>query len=151
MEDFNCLGPSGCGKSSLLDILADRKDPRGLSGQVLIDGLPPPPSFKYIVGYVVQDDIISGALSVRENLMFSANVRLPADVSVDERTARVTKVIQDLGLEACADTRMGTEALRGVSGGERKRTCIGMELVLAPKILFLDEPTTGSCFSVLQV
>jgi len=137
------LGPTGCGKSSLLDILADRKDPRGLSGQVLVDGRSPPPSFKYIVGYVVQDDIISGTLTVRENLMFSANVRLPNDISEDERKERVTQVIHDLGLESCADTKMGTEFLRGVSGGERKRTCIGMELVLSPKILFLDEPTTG--------
>ncbi len=123
--------------------MADRKDPRGLSGQVLVDGCSPPPSFKYIVGYVVQDDIISGTLTVRENLMFSANVRLPNDISKDERKERVTQVIHDLGLESCADTKMGTEFVRGVSGGERKRTCIGMELVLAPKILFLDEPTTG--------
>jgi ATP-binding cassette subfamily G (WHITE) protein 2 len=123
--------------------LADRKDSSGLSGQVFVDGYPPPSSFKYIVGYVIQDDIISGTLTVRENLMFSANVRLSDDVSNDERKERVTKVIHDLGLESCADTKMGTEYLRGVSGGERKRTCIGMELVLSPKILFLDEPTTG--------
>jgi ATP-binding cassette subfamily G (WHITE) protein 2 len=75
--------------------------------------------------------------------MFSANVRLPGEISDQDRTARVTKVIQDLGLESCAETRVGTESTRGISGGERKRTCIGMELVLAPKILFLDEPTTG--------
>ncbi len=123
--------------------MADRKDPHGLSGQVLIDGHRPPASFKYMVGYVVQDDIISGTLTVRENLMFSANVRLSNDVPDDEREKRVTKIIQDLGLESCADTKIGTEFLRGVSGGERKRTCIGMELVLSPKILFLDEPTTG--------
>jgi ATP-binding cassette subfamily G (WHITE) protein 2 len=96
-----------------------------------------------MVGYVVQDDIISGTLTVRENLMFSANVRLSNDVPDDEREKRVSKIIQDLGLESCADTKIGTEFLRGVSGGERKRTCIGMELVLSPKILFLDEPTTG--------
>jgi ATP-binding cassette subfamily G (WHITE) protein 2 len=123
--------------------LADRKNPHGLSGQVFVDGYPPPPSFKYIVGYVVQDDIISGTLTVRENLMFSANVRLPNDVSDNERRERVTKLIHDLGLESCANTKIGNEFLRGVSGGERKRTCIGMELVLSPKILFLDEPTTG--------
>lgn len=140
------LGPTGCGKSSLLDILADRKDPIGLSGQVLIDGSPPSPSFKYIVGYVVQDDSISGTLTVRENRMFSANVRLPNEVDDDERRNRVTQVIHDLGLEICADTRVGTEFLRGVSGGERKRTCIGMELVLSPKILFLDEPTAGQYY-----
>jgi ATP-binding cassette subfamily G (WHITE) protein 2 len=99
-----------------------------------------------MVGYVVQDDIISGTLTVRENIVFSANVRLPADVSETERKERVGKVIEELGLESCADTRIGTEFLRGVSGGERKRTCIGMELVLEPKILFLDEPTTGLYF-----
>jgi ATP-binding cassette subfamily G (WHITE) protein 2 len=75
--------------------------------------------------------------------MFSANVRLPNNVSEIERRARVTKIIIDLGLESCADTIVGTTFLRGISGGERKRTCIGMELVLSPKILFLDEPTTG--------
>ncbi|CAF2629932.1 unnamed protein product [Rotaria sp. Silwood2] len=138
------MGPTGCGKSSLLDILAYRKDNHGVSGQVFIDGYPPPSSYKYIVGYVVQDDIISGTLTVRENLMFSANVRLSDDVSDKERKERVTKVIHDLELEACADTKIGTEFLRGVSGGERKRTCIGMELVLSPKILFLDEPTTDA-------
>jgi ATP-binding cassette, subfamily G (WHITE), member 2 len=141
-------GPTGCGKSSLLDILADRKDPHGLSGQVLVDGLPPPPTFKYIVGYVVQDDIISETLTVRENLMFSANVRLPDAISDEERKARVMETIRDLGLESCADTKIGTEFLRGVSGGERKRTCVGMELVLSPKILFLDEPTTGKCHGI---
>lgn len=80
---------------------------------------------------------------MRENLFFSANLRLPKTVSMVEKIERVSSVIRDLSLESCADTRMGTELLRGVSGGEKKRTCIGMELVLSPKILFLDEPTTG--------
>lgn len=82
-------------------------------------------------------------LTVRENLMFSANIRSPNDVPETERKARVKKVITDLGLESCADTIVGSRLLRGISGGERKRTTIGMELVLSPKILFLDEPTTG--------
>ena len=80
-------------------------------------------------------------------------------MSVTEKNDRVACVIKELGLEACADTRVGTEFLRGVSGGEKKRTCIGMELVLSPKILFLDEPTTGkaietthkACAEVLKV
>ena len=110
---------------------------------MLIDGQSPPDSYKYIVGYVVQDDIISGTLTVRENLMFSANVRLSNDVSDAERKDRVNRIIEDLSLLSCADTRVGTELLRGISGGQRKRTCIGMELVLSPKLLFLDEPTTG--------
>ncbi|CAF4061728.1 unnamed protein product [Rotaria sordida] len=137
------MGQTGCGKSSLLDILAHRKDRRGLHGQILVDGLPPPDSFKYMVGYVIQKDTICETLTVQENLMFSANIRLPKEVSYTERVERVMKIISNLGLESCADTKIGTEFIRGVSGGERKRTCIGMELVLAPKIFFLDEPTTG--------
>ncbi|CAM4825163.1 unnamed protein product [Rotaria magnacalcarata] len=137
------MGSTGCGKSSLLDVLAHRKDHRGLSGHIFVDGSPPPSSFKYMVGYVVQDDIIFETLTVRENLMFSANIRLPRNVSHVERAERVAQIIFDLGLESCADTLIGTDFIRGVSGGERRRACIGMELVLAPKIFFLDEPTTG--------
>ncbi|CAF2995963.1 unnamed protein product, partial [Rotaria sp. Silwood2] len=145
------LGPSGCGKSSLLDVLADRKDPNGLSGLVQVDGAPRHPSFKYTVGYVVQEDICSGTLTVRENLWFSINLRMSKEVLITEKKDHVARVIKELGLEACADTRVGTEFLRGVSGGEKKRTCIGMELVLSPKILFLDEPTTGTViFSIHQ-
>jgi len=149
--NIHLTGPTGCGKSSLLDILADRKDPRGMSGCVLVDGLPRHPSFKYTVGYVVQEDIFSGTLTVRENLLFSANLRLPKTVSNREKNDRVLRVIAELGLEFCADTRMGTDLLRGVSGGEKKRTCIGMELVLSPKILFLDEPTTGKILQNIKI
>ncbi|CAF2087852.1 unnamed protein product [Rotaria magnacalcarata] len=142
--DMNAImGPTGCGKSSLLDILADRKDPYGTSGCVLVDGVPRHPSYKYTVGYVVQENVFSETLTVRDNLFFSANLRLPKTLSRREKIDRVLCVIADLGLETCANTRMGTALLRGVSGGEKKRTCIGMELVLSPKILFLDEPTTG--------
>ncbi|CAF1634227.1 unnamed protein product [Adineta ricciae] len=137
------LGPSGCGKSSLLDILADRKDQSGLSGRVLVSGRPRSKTYKYSIGYVVQDDIISGTLTVRENLMFSANVRLQRSKTKEQRNELVDKIIRDLGLERCADTRIGTHFLRGVSGGEKRRVCIGMELVLSPSILFLDEPTSG--------
>ena len=137
------LGPTGSGKSSLLDILADRKDRNGLQGQILIDGMLKPDDFKYRVGYVVQDDIVSGTLTVRENLAFSANLRLPQNTTEEQKQAIVQLVIGQLGLEKCADARVGTEYSRGISGGERKRTNIGMELVLSPSVLFLDEPTTG--------
>jgi ATP-binding cassette subfamily G (WHITE) protein 2 len=82
-------------------------------------------------------------LTVRENLLFSANVRLSRSITANERIDRVNQVIQDLDLQSCADTLIGTDFVRGVSGGEKKRTGIGMELVLSPNVLFLDEPTTG--------
>jgi len=96
-----------------------------------------------MIGYVVQDDIFSGTLTVRENILFSANLRLSESIAPEERSARVDKIIEQLGLSECANVRMGIESKRGVSGGERKRTCIAMEMVLSPVILFLDEPTTG--------
>ncbi|XP_071287531.1 broad substrate specificity ATP-binding cassette transporter ABCG2 [Agelaius tricolor] len=137
------LGPTGSGKSSLLDILAARKDPRGLSGDILINGAPQPANFKCTSGYVVQDDVVMGTLTVRENLKFSAALRLPKSVKEQEKNERVNQIIKELGLSKVADSKVGTQFSRGVSGGERKRTNIGMELITDPSILFLDEPTTG--------
>ncbi|CAH8630319.1 unnamed protein product [Dicrocoelium dendriticum] len=137
------MGPTGSGKSSLLDILAGRKDPRFLSGQVLVDGYPQPKNFKCISGYVVQDDIVMGTLTVRENLNFSAALRMTGRCSRQERRRKVEELIEELGLTSVADSKIGTDLIRGVSGGERKRTNIGMELITDPPVLFLDEPTTG--------
>uniref|UniRef100_F6X753 ABC transporter domain-containing protein n=1 Tax=Ciona intestinalis TaxID=7719 RepID=F6X753_CIOIN len=137
------MGPTGSGKSSLLDILAGRKDPVGLSGNILINNRPLPSNFKRISGYVVQQDIVIGTLTVRENLWFSANLRLPRSVSQKDKKKRIEEILYDLGLTMCADTKIGNEMIRGVSGGEKKRASIGMELITAPTVLFLDEPTTG--------
>ncbi|KFQ71376.1 ATP-binding cassette sub-family G member 2, partial [Phaethon lepturus] len=137
------LGPTGSGKSSLLDILAARKEPHGLSGDILINGAPQPANFKCTSGYVVQDDVVMGTLTVRENLKFSAALRLPKSVKEQEKNERVNQIIKELGLSKVADSKVGTQFTRGVSGGERKRTNIGMELITDPDILFLDEPTTG--------
>ncbi|XP_074010529.1 broad substrate specificity ATP-binding cassette transporter ABCG2 [Numenius arquata] len=137
------LGPTGSGKSSLLDILAARKDPHGLSGDILINGVAQPANFKCTSGYVVQDDVVMGTLTVRENLKFSAALRLPRSVKEQEKNERVNQIINELGLSKVADSKVGTQFTRGVSGGERKRTNIGMELIMDPAILFLDEPTTG--------
>uniref|UniRef100_A0A3Q2YPB3 Broad substrate specificity ATP-binding cassette transporter ABCG2 n=1 Tax=Hippocampus comes TaxID=109280 RepID=A0A3Q2YPB3_HIPCM len=137
------LGPTGSGKSSFLDILAARKDPSGLSGEVLIDGAPQPPNFKCLSGYVVQEDVVMGTLTVRENLRFSAALRLPVHVSEREKEARVNHLVAELGLAKVADCKVGTQMTRGISGGEKKRTNMGMELIIDPPVLFLDEPTTG--------
>ncbi|CAF1203011.1 unnamed protein product [Adineta steineri] len=145
------LGPSGCGKSTLIDILANRKTPKSFLGDVLLDGQVIDDSFKYMSGYVVQEDILSGTLTIKENIMFSLNTRLRTKLPKQERENLVAKVIEDLGLTRRADDTLGTDLKRGVSGGERKRTCIGMELVLAPKVLFLDEPTTGLDATTAQI
>ncbi|CAN9509350.1 unnamed protein product [Ophioblennius macclurei] len=137
------MGATGSGKSSFLDVLAARKDPTGLSGEVLINGAPQPPNFKCLSGYVVQDDVVMGTLTVRENFAFSAALRLPSSISQEEKQQRVEQLIKELGLGRVADSRVGTQLIRGISGGERKRTNIGMELIIDPPVLFLDEPTTG--------
>ncbi|XP_029706425.1 broad substrate specificity ATP-binding cassette transporter ABCG2b [Takifugu rubripes] len=139
------MGPTGSGKTSLLDVIAGRKNPVGLKqGLVLVDGRVVTSELRLSSAYVVQDDILMGTLSVRENLLFSANLRLnPKYHSTEDKNSRVNEIIRDLGLTDCADTKIGTEFLRGVSGGERKRCSIGMELITSPSLLFLDEPTTG--------
>uniref|UniRef100_A0AAZ3SWY3 ABC transporter domain-containing protein n=1 Tax=Oncorhynchus tshawytscha TaxID=74940 RepID=A0AAZ3SWY3_ONCTS len=127
------MGPTGSGKTSLLDVIAGRKDPAGLKfGQVLIDGKMVDSDLRLISAYVVQDDILMGTLSVRENLLFSVNLRLdPRHYSTTDKQQRVDSIIDDLGLQDCAHTKIGTEC------------SIGMELITSPRLLFLDEPTTG--------
>ncbi|RXN27622.1 ATP-binding cassette sub-family G member 2-like isoform X2 [Labeo rohita] len=139
------MGPTGSGKTSLLDVIAGRKDPKGLkSGQVLVDNTIVTSELRLCSAYVVQSDILMGTLTVRENLAFSANLRLSRkEYSSADKEMRVDSVIQELGLKDCADTKIGTMFLRGVSGGEKKRCSIGMELITSPSLLFLDEPTTG--------
>ncbi|XP_071128826.1 broad substrate specificity ATP-binding cassette transporter ABCG2-like [Mytilus edulis] len=149
------LGPTGCGKSTLLDVLAGRKEPLRVSGDLLFNGSPPPENFKCMVGYVVQDDVVMGGLTVRENFAFSAALRLPTHITKADIHEKIQNVISELGLKSCADTKVGNELCRGISGGERKRTNIGMELIISPHVLFLDEPTTGldanTAHSVMQL
>ncbi|XP_072351260.1 broad substrate specificity ATP-binding cassette transporter ABCG2-like [Scyliorhinus torazame] len=137
------MGPLGSGKRTLLDILAARKDPSGLTGEVLIDGTQQPLNFNRIAGYVVHDYMMTETLTVRENLEFSAALRLPKNVSKLERTTRVNSLIKDLRLTKIEDAKIGTYFTRGISDGEKKKTSIAMELVRDPGVLFLDEPTSG--------
>ncbi|CDS42066.1 ATP binding cassette sub family G [Echinococcus multilocularis] len=137
------MGPTGCGKSSLLDVLAGRKDPQFLTGEVLIDGRPQPKNFKCVSGYVVQDDILMGTLTVRETLYLAAMLRRKQGHTKAETNEKINEILDELGLTKIADNKIGTELIRGISGGERKRTSIGMEIIADPPVLFLDEPTTG--------
>lgn len=143
------LGPTGGGKSTLLDALAGRKTLD--SGEVLLNGRRPGEDFKRLTGYCEQQDFLLGTLTVRETVRFSAELRLPPTFALQatpgerrgEIEARVAAVVKELGLEACADTMVGTQFVRGISGGEKKRTNLARELVTDPAIVFMDEPTTG--------
>ncbi|CAI2730458.1 unnamed protein product [Schistosoma spindalis] len=138
------IGPTGCGKSTLLDVLAGRKNPSQLTGYVLLNGkFLPDSARRRLCGYVVQENIVIETLTIRENITFSATLRLPRCTAARERDEKVSSVIEELGLTSVADRIIGTQSTCRVSGGERKRTCIGIELVNDPLVLYLDEPTTG--------
>jgi len=94
----------------------------------------------------------SATATAREALEFSARLRLPKNMSKADRDAIVNDMINSLGLKKCENTMVGSELIRGLSGGERKRVAIGVELVSNPTCLFLDEPTSGlDSFSALNV
>ena len=137
------LGPTGSGKTTLMDVLAGRKNVKMIQGDVIVNGQPTTECFKYMTGYVTQDVHMHDLLSVRESIHFSANLRLPSNVSSKEKSRRVQEVIDKLGLSMVSESRIGNGFVRGISGGELKRAHIAMELVISHSILFLDEPTTG--------
>ncbi|CAI7934262.1 unnamed protein product [Closterium sp. NIES-54] len=149
------MGASGAGKTTLLNILACRIASGRRAGEVELDGLPVRSgTMRRVSAYVMQDDIMFPSLTVRETLMFAAELRLPQGVRREEKAAKVARLLELLGLAEVAETKIGDEGQRGVSGGERKRVAIGTEIICDPKILFLDEPTSGldstSAFRVVR-
>ncbi|CAN1775565.1 ABC transporter G family member 2 [Linum perenne] len=110
---------------------------------------------KVISAYVMQDDLLFPMLTVEETLMFAAEFRLPRSISKSKKKARVQALIDQLGLRSAANTVIGDEGHRGVSGGERRRVSIGTDIIHDPILLFLDEPTSGldstSAFMVAKV
>ena len=97
-----------------------------------------------LTSYVVQEDTsLLPSLTVRETLHFAAIVRLPSHLPRAHKLARADSVLAQLGLRHCADTLVGSEFQKGISGGERRRLNIGIQILTDPKLLFLDEPTSG--------
>ncbi|KAH1227720.1 putative white-brown complex 30 [Glycine max] len=138
------MGPSGAGKTTFLSALAGKTRGCTMTGSILINGKPESiHCYQKIIGYVPQDDIVHGNLTVEENLRFSARCRLSADMPKPDKVLIVERVIESLGLQAVRDSLVGTVEKRGISGGQRKRVNVGMEMVMEPSLLILDEPTTG--------
>jgi ABC-type multidrug transport system ATPase subunit/pSer/pThr/pTyr-binding forkhead associated (FHA) protein len=143
-ELVGLMGPSGAGKSTLISALNGYVPPT--EGAVTINGRDLYRNFgefQGMVGYVPQDDIMHADLTVEEALYFSARLRLPVDFTDQEIGERIKKVLDELGLAGCSRTRIGNAERRGVSGGQRKRVNVAMELLTNPPLLFLDEPTSG--------
>ncbi|KAJ3042599.1 hypothetical protein HDU99_010028, partial [Rhizoclosmatium hyalinum] len=136
------MGPSGAGKTTFMNVLMGKA--ARTAGTLKINGtIAEMASFKKLIGYVPQDDTMIEELSVRENIRYSARIRLPNSWTNAEVNAHVEAIIQALNLSHVADKRIGNVLQRGISGGQRKRVNIGMELAAAPLSVFLDEPTSG--------
>ncbi|TXG75248.1 hypothetical protein ES288_D01G262700v1 [Gossypium darwinii] len=155
-EIMAVLGASGSGKSTLIDALANRISKESLKGSITLNGETLESKLlRVISAYVMQDDLLFPMLTVEETLMFSAEFRLPRSLSKKKKKARVQALIDQLGLRKAAQTVIGDEGHRGVSGGERRRVSIGTDIIHDPIVLFLDEPTSGldstSAFMVVKV
>ncbi|WOK98489.1 ABC transporter G family member 22-like isoform X1 [Canna indica] len=137
------MGPSGSGKTSLLSLLGGRITGNIIQGSITYNDEPYTKALKGRIGFVTQDDVLFAHLTVRETLAYAARLRLPKTMSRQQKEERAMNVIYELGLERCQDTVIGGSFVRGVSGGERKRVCIGNEILINPSLLFLDEPTSG--------
>ncbi|GMV17289.1 MAG: hypothetical protein AMXMBFR56_55130 [Polyangiaceae bacterium] len=138
------MGPSGAGKTTLLLALNGYLPPTG--GQVRINGEDLYAIYDALrgsIGYVPQDDIVHPELTVYEAVRYSAKFRLPSDYSEEEIDRRVQTTLAQLGLESVSHLQIGKPEKKILSGGQRKRVNIAMELVTDPVIMFLDEPTSG--------
>jgi ABC-type multidrug transport system ATPase subunit len=135
------MGPSGAGKSTLMNVLTGKIIPT--SGTIKINGQSDFEfnAIKSMTGYVPQNDIMLEDLTVEENLMYSANTRFLG--TTEDRKNKVDEVLVKLGMTHVRHSLIGDDRRRGLSGGERKRVSIGIELVANPAVLCLDEPTTG--------
>jgi ABC-type multidrug transport system ATPase subunit len=133
------VGPSGAGKTTLLHDLLGFQPPT--DGEIYYDSLPLRTHhdvFRRVLGYVPQSDIIHPQLTVEQTLHYAGRLRLPADTTEEELRARIDRVLDQVGL---ADERQNT--VGRLSGGQRKRASIAVELLTEPRIFFLDEPTSG--------
>ena len=150
------MGPSGAGKTTLLEILTGQRAPS--SGKVFLNGNNLHQNrdrFADSIGYVPQEDVMHRDLTVFEVLYNAARLRLPGDIPNTGIRAHVDKLIGRMGLSHIRDSTIGGEQVRGISGGQRKRVNIALELIDEPPLLFLDEPTSGldatSTLEVLQI
>ncbi len=133
------IGPSGAGKSTLLNALTGARP--ATRGSVTFDGRDLYANYAELrdrIGVVPQDDVVHTQLTVRQALEYASLLRFPADLDTATRRARIDEVVDELGLRAHVDTRVDA-----LSGGQRKRTSVALELLTRPSLLFLDEPTSG--------
>ncbi|KAG9101294.1 hypothetical protein FRC06_003213 [Ceratobasidium sp. 370] len=144
------LGPSGAGKSTLLQLLASRRLNPGFGarfstqGEILFNGQPTDRASRSQVAFVEQeDDYHLPALTVRETLRYAAILRLPRRMSRKHKIARAEEVMKMLGLDICADNLVGGELLKGISGGEKRRLSLAVQMINGKPRRAHHEPTSG--------
>jgi ABC-type multidrug transport system ATPase subunit/pSer/pThr/pTyr-binding forkhead associated (FHA) protein len=143
-EFVGLMGPSGAGKTTLMNALNGFTPPT--DGDVLLNGLSLYDFcevFSSFLSYVPQDDIMHRDLTVGQALFYTARLRLPSDYSRADIRERIRTVLGQLNLEGTENVLIGSPEKKGVSGGQRKRVNLAMELLTDPLVLFLDEPTSG--------
>jgi len=138
------MGPSGCGKTTLLDILAGKKT-SPYKGTVHLNGRPRDKLFNRVTTYIPQDDIMPAHLTVKEVVIFysSLKVECPPTLSQANRRYFVDERLKLMGLYEVRDTKVGSETVRGISGGQRRRVSLACGLSSMAQIFFADEPTSG--------
>lgn len=137
------MGASGAGKTTLLNVLAGIERPS--IGQVLINGIDindEKDRIQGVIGYVAQDDLLIEELTVYQNLYYNAKLCF-ANMSEEELDKRVMDVLSSLGLDQRKDLKVGSVLDKTISGGQRKRLNIALELIREPAVMFVDEPTSG--------
>ncbi len=135
------MGGSGTGKTTLLSLLNGTLHPQ--QGAITINGHDiTEPAAKALIGYVPQDDLLIEELTVYQNLWYNARLCFEG-MTPEELDRRVMKTLKDLGLDATKDLKVGSPINKYISGGQRKRLNIALELIREPAVLFLDEPTSG--------
>jgi ABC-type multidrug transport system ATPase subunit len=137
------MGASGAGKTTLLNVLAGLAEPS--EGTIRVNGIDiakNPEKIEGVFGYIPQDDLLIEDLTVFENLFYNASLCFKGK-SKEELTVLVNKTLKDLGLLQTANLKVGSPMNKTISGGQRKRLNIALELIREPSILFVDEPTSG--------
>lgn len=147
-ELVGLLGPSGAGKSTLLATMLGLVRPT--VGVVKVNGHPlaeVEESFRASLGYVPQDDIVHPELTVAETLRYACRLRLPRDMPEEDVEAAITRTLAEVGLTEQRDLQIGSPEDKVLSGGQRRRVDLAVELVTDPAVLVLDEPTSGLSWS----
>jgi ABC-type multidrug transport system ATPase subunit len=138
------MGPSGSGKTTLVDLLADRISSGDVTGDIELNGeARVTKTFRAVTSYVAQEDSLLGSFTVLETMRMAAKLSLPNSVTTKQIEARVDDVVEAMGLATCRHTLVGDIFRKGLSGGQKRRLSIAIELLSNPSILILDEPTSG--------